>query len=134
MSLDFLREECSGNNPFVANPEQFYFKAPATLAIAVAVACAFMWGRRLVALVSALADSYNVLGKGDLAFPMAARAMQLAARLPKHAQAALRSDLADANPGMPTLPTFDELAEVFDRQVNPQHKYILHTHVRRHLR
>ena len=119
MSLDLLSEECSGNNPFVANPEQFYFEAPATLAIAVTVACAFMWGRRLVALVSALADSYNVLGKaGDLAFPMAARAMQLAARLPKLAQAALRSELAAANPGMPSLPTFDELAKVFDRQVN----------------
>ena len=131
-SLDFLSEECSGNNPFVANPEQFYFEAPATLAIAVAVACAFMWGRRLVALVSALADSYNVLGKGDLAFPMAARAMQLAARLPKHAQAALRSDLAAANPGMPSLPTFDELAKVFDRQVNP-HKY-MYTRTCRHLR
>ena len=133
MSLDLLSEECSGNNPFVANPEQFYFEAPATLAIAVAVACAFMWGRRLVALVSALADSYDVLGKaGDLAFPMAARAMKLAARLPKHAQAALRSDLAAANPGMPTLPTFDELAEVFDRQVNP-HKY-MYTRTCRHLR
>ena len=113
--------ECSGvSNSFAANTELFYFQAPATLAIAVAVACAFMWGRRLVALVWALADSYDLRGKaGARAFPVAARALsravKLASRLPQHAQDALRSDLAAANPDMPSLPSFGELAKVFDR-------------------
>jgi len=126
MPLELLSEECSGVNPFMANSEQFYFQAPATLAIAVAVACALMWGRRLVALVAALADSYDVWGEaGDLAFLVAAHAMKLAARLPKHVQDALRSDLTAANPEMPSLPIFDELAEVLDRQVNHIYTYTL---------
>ena len=119
MPLDLFSECRGGSNSFVANPEHFYFQAPATLAIAVAVACAFMWGRRLVALVWALADSYDARGKaGARAFPVAralSRAVKLASRLPKLAQDALRSDLAASNPDMPSLPSFSELAKVLDR-------------------
>ena len=97
-ALDVLGE-CGGSNPFVANPEQYYFEAPATLAIAVAVACAYMWGRRLVTLIGVLFE--NVYPRADFVPPLRA-ALQSVLRLPEYSQtelhALVESALRGANP------------------------------------
>jgi len=114
-ALDVLGE-CSGNNPFVANPEQYYFEAPATLAIAVAVACAYMWGRRLVTLIGVLFE--NVYPRADFVPPLRA-ALQSVLRLPEYSQtelhALVESALRGANPDMPSLPSFADLTTHFNK-------------------